>query len=784
MYRLRLFSLLLLPFAILAVSSANVSALSGSQFNAGRIMDDTVFFNGSTMNPTQIQEFLNSKVPSCDTNHAKSSSSNDSGPPYTCLKDYRQNTPARSAESGLCGSLSARTNRTSASIINDVAHACGVSQKVLIVLLQKEQGLVTDTWPWDIQYKKATGFGCPDTAPCNSQYYGFFNQVYMAARQFKKYSRDRDNYNYQAGVRSYVQWNPNAGCGGSNVTMQNQATAGLYNYTPYRPNSAALNNLYGTGDSCSSYGNRNFWRYYSDWFGTTLSSPFFRINGGDTIYVLGSENNYYKVDSPKVLSSYGYSTSGNDVVSVNSAYVSGKSFSGILPLVTHFEGDEIYLLDEGKLHYFSSTALMTQHGFAAEDAAQLPAWMKTYYSSGWDMQQEVQVDGSDNIYNVESSKKRLITSYKAFTTTGSPTYSSRVLVKLSSFYLSRFPDGVPIVANNVMLKKTNGTYGFWNGSQLQAIVPSVASDLGIVPDYTGPASIIDQLPSGGSLVSKLAKNSSNQLFILDTRKKFLVQNSDLANLGLSSGSFITASDNMLSQVTSEDMSVVVKYGNYPPVYFIKSGLRLYVPDRKALTENGHDISQAKSVNHSTASLFPMSSHLLLPTGTIYRIGSTDTIYLINGIGSSLKVPSRAVLQEFGYSLNSVQSFSSSQVGEYPSAGYLNYFVKDSTNQVWLVQSGNTKHTVSGTMYDSSHFNINPSAIFQVSSAILNRYSTGAQLTEVVKASNSSKVYKIQNGQKRWITSMSAFTTAGYTASDITTLSPSYLSTVPSGSNIN
>ena len=36
---------------------------------------------------------------------------------------------------------------------------------------------------------------------------------------------------------------------------------------PYRPNAAALANLYGTGDACSAYGNRNFWRYFNDWFG-------------------------------------------------------------------------------------------------------------------------------------------------------------------------------------------------------------------------------------------------------------------------------------------------------------------------------------------------------------------------------------------------------------------------------------------------------------------------------------------------------------------------------------
>jgi hypothetical protein len=32
-----------------------------------------------------------------------------------------------------------------------------------------------------------------------------------------------------------------------------------------------LANLYGTGDSCSAYGNRNFWRIFRDWFGSTYA---------------------------------------------------------------------------------------------------------------------------------------------------------------------------------------------------------------------------------------------------------------------------------------------------------------------------------------------------------------------------------------------------------------------------------------------------------------------------------------------------------------------------------
>ncbi len=263
---------------LLLSSSAPAKALSGSDFSAGRIIDDAVFFNPNTMNPGDIQSFMNAKVPVCDTNgtqpyagttRAAYGTSRGYPPPYTCLKDYSQDTAAKAADA-YCGAITGGT-KTSAQIIYDVSQACGVSPKVLLVLLQKEQSLVTDDWPWSVQYRSATGYGCPDTADCDSTYYGFYNQVYYAARQYQRYARQANLFNYTAGQNNYIQYNPNAGCGGSNVFIQNQATAGLYNYTPYQPNASALANLYGSGDSCGAYGNRNFWRMYIDWFGSTLS---------------------------------------------------------------------------------------------------------------------------------------------------------------------------------------------------------------------------------------------------------------------------------------------------------------------------------------------------------------------------------------------------------------------------------------------------------------------------------------------------------------------------------
>ncbi|SDK51966.1 LGFP repeat-containing protein [Cryobacterium psychrotolerans] len=247
---------LLVSIGLVATPAQPAEAANGADFNPGMIISDAIFYNGRTMTAAQVQTFLNGKVPTCRSG-------------YTCLKSYRESTTSQSAKSEGCAAYAGQLNETAASIIAKVGMACGINPKALLVLLEKEQGLVTGTHPTASIYRKATGFGCPDTSVCDSLYYGFFNQVYQAAYMFKKYQARPASRGYVAGRYNTILWNPNSACGSSSVYIQNQATAGLYIYTPYRPNAAALANMYGTGNSCSAYGNRNFWRLFTDWFGST-----------------------------------------------------------------------------------------------------------------------------------------------------------------------------------------------------------------------------------------------------------------------------------------------------------------------------------------------------------------------------------------------------------------------------------------------------------------------------------------------------------------------------------
>lgn len=425
--------LTLLALVAVAGSLANSQtgeALSGSEFQPGYIIADSVFFNANTMSTQEIQSFLNSKVPTCDTNGTQPSgrsgyptraswgTANGAPPPYTCLKDYSQSVPGIAADT-YCNAVSAGT-KSAAQIISDVASACSINPQALIVLLQKEQSLITDDWPWPEQYQKATGYACPDTAPCDSQYYGFFNQVYNAARQFQRYGKSPvkfDDYNYHPGRYNRIYFNPNPNCGYSDIYIENQATAGLYNYTPYQPNSAALNNLYTTGDACSAYGNRNFWRMFNDWFGSPVGD-LVRTVSDATVYLISGAYKY-PIASGAVLGDF---ASMGPLRFVPDAYINSLNTGMTVGNMARGPDGSLYLVNAGiKLGFTSCSGDVADYGYTCNPPfLELTGAQLNRLVAGPNVTKLIRSNTNGTIYYMSGGKKRPFTSWEDLTSLNIP----------------------------------------------------------------------------------------------------------------------------------------------------------------------------------------------------------------------------------------------------------------------------------------------------------------------------------------------------------------------------
>jgi len=293
----------LLSLLIFSYSPA-VFAANAADWKAGRIIDDAVFTDKDAMSARDIQAFLNDKVGRngrgtpgvCDTKGERISefgggtradygAANGNPAPFTCLKDYHEvpkTTPGPGIPANNYGGAPIPAGaKSAAQLIWDAAQRYNISPKVLLVTIHKESAgpLTTDDWPFRNQYTYAMGAHCPDSGPngsanCNPDYAGFSIQISESAKLMRYYldNMDKSWWPYKKLGNNSVLFHPNTSCGSSIINIETRATAALYTYTPYQPNQAALNNLYGTGDGCSAYGNRNFWRIFTDWFGSTQTN--------------------------------------------------------------------------------------------------------------------------------------------------------------------------------------------------------------------------------------------------------------------------------------------------------------------------------------------------------------------------------------------------------------------------------------------------------------------------------------------------------------------------------
>ncbi len=228
--------------------------LDFSGFQPGNIISDQEFYDSSAMTAGEVASFIDEVNSGCREGWE--------GTP--CLANYREDAPVFEADD-YCFAFEGEADESAASIIHRAAESCGINPRALLVMLQKEQGLLTASGPRlnQTRYEIAMGYGCPDTANCDPAYFGFGKQAYYAARQLRRYANEPGEYGVLPGQTNTIRYHPNESCGASDVHVENFATAGLYNYTPYQPDGAALE---GNPGACSGVGNLNFYAYYNAWF--------------------------------------------------------------------------------------------------------------------------------------------------------------------------------------------------------------------------------------------------------------------------------------------------------------------------------------------------------------------------------------------------------------------------------------------------------------------------------------------------------------------------------------
>jgi hypothetical protein len=297
-----------------------VGALSG--FRSERIIDDSIMLKTDQNTTASIQSFLD-----------------NSGPAFsvaTCLRNFSE------------GGYSAAT------IISNAANSAGINAQVLLALIETETGLVTEPSPTAAEFSTVLGYPNVTT---------FTGQLNQAATTLADVTHN-NNGQYQSGISNTIPWNTNSNCSTSQLTIESNATAALYSYPSlgYRANTAAITNDPLQGDSCSSYGIRNFYAYFSQWFGSPLT-------GGASlaiIYVhrfgnMPDNTHFWTVDTYEkdsmVQNGYRYEGSGWRVSNTVTPYPVYRLYN---PAIRQ----HLFTLDPWEVHILTTSAGWTDEGIA------------------------------------------------------------------------------------------------------------------------------------------------------------------------------------------------------------------------------------------------------------------------------------------------------------------------------------------------------------------------------------------------------------------------------------
>lgn len=650
-------SVTLLSACLLLPATTGAAPVVG--FQAGRIIDDAIFTAKDTMNASQIQNFLNSKVPICDTNGTQPSEYGGGTRAQWAQAKYGQST-------FICLRNFNEGGKSAAQIIYDKAQQYSINPQVLLVLLQKEQGLVTDTWPLNIQYRTATGYGCPDTAPCDAQYYGLTNQLDWAAKMFRAIMNASPTWYtpYILG-NNFIRWSPATSCGGSTVNIQNRATQALYNYTPYQPNQSALNAGYGMGDSCGAYGNRNFYLYFTDWFGTTISgqypSPVYRAMTSGQIFVVINNEKFY-VPSFDTLVNYGLHT--YPMTSMPDSFFDNLSDGGTLTNIGRKLFDPsgaIYLFDDGKTYHIQSPEQCDAWGlecFNSSIARALPnEILDRYMRSAGVLPNTVRTqDGGPFV--LEGGKKRPIVgpySNISYNTAGAPYIKTHNLLQpfgkviLDDRYVVKFGNNpamylhdrgqlhpiidmkdfdnwalyglggsnIPQSYDNDPLPRTDPlrTLGKSADGQTFLVANGLKYTLGIrlgdfnnvpVTNFTYGGSQLDRLPSGGAIKDLFRAQNSGEFFtVTNGTKRTFASFPDMYALGFNPNNSINAPQQLADTLTYAGLSLpsnkIVKVVGTNDLRLIRNGGWYYLG---RTDYPGINYSNGLNVDIQTGNLYP------------------------------------------------------------------------------------------------------------------------------------------------------------------------------------
>ncbi|MDN5275173.1 MAG: hemagglutinin-like protein [Candidatus Saccharibacteria bacterium] len=671
----------------------NANATNASGFDPGRIIDDAIFYDpGSMGGPSNIQNFLNAHVPACDTwgtqpsgygnlNNAQYAQQIKGwpGPPYVCLNNYYEN-PSTGETSFEKGGGAFSGGVSAAQIIYDAAQTYHINPKVLLVMLRKESlNLFSDSWPMKSQYKYAMGYACPDSGPgysanCQSDKAGFYKQMTYAAWQLRYYYDHMGSYNYAPGQWNTIQYSPDPNCGTKDVYIQNYATASLYIYTPYTPNDAALNSYPGTAP-CGAYGNRNFYFFWQEWFGSTMTNGnFVRSPDDATVYLVGDKVKYPIADTSLI----GAAPALGGIGFVSQSYLDNIPTGSLLSRFIHGTDGTIYFYDSNIKLPFDSCAMVSAYGGNCGSVAELTQSQVDKLSTGPLMTKGMKTKGGRTYY-IDGGVKKEVFDDQSLSAAGlSVGYNL-----LSDAAFNYLPYGKPIVRKDVITQSRQDQTRklFTDDTTAYPLAVSQAVDDTFSQFTMGQLDnqSIDLLTIAPKTVNSSVVDETGKTYVITRDGKKLVP--DPSSLGISPVVLPSTTIAKLNGTGSLSTVSLLKSYDNATVYVIVGGQKrplVAMEDLQSIT--GESQSYIGWVTNDLINSIP-TGNIIVGAGRLVKTPSNATVYMTDGYNNLIPMSTFDPAKDLGINMDirtisdsilAKYTVDSSVLGSYVTCGSTNY----------------------------------------------------------------------------------------------------------------
>lgn len=338
------------------------------------------------------------------------------------------------------GSAGQAVQKRASEIIYEAGSFYRINPRVLLTILQKEQSLVADPTPSEGQLAWATGYGvcdsCSKDDPAIQKYRGFFNQVNWAAKRLRQYFDQPLSFRHQVGQTYSID--------GVSVTLQNQATANLYNYTPH------IN------------GNKTFWSIWNRWFARLYpDGSLLQVAGQPGVWLIENGKRRPFLTRGALVSRYNPS----QIISVTDTdvarYEIGRPIKFPNYSLLQVPSGGVYLLVDSERRAITSKAAFVNLGFnpeeivrvSWEEIADYPDGPKISLESAYPQGALLQDQTTGGVYYVENGEKHSIMSREILQNR----FSHRRIIPALPEELTLYPTSDPVLFKDGTLVTSPGT---------------------------------------------------------------------------------------------------------------------------------------------------------------------------------------------------------------------------------------------------------------------------------------------------------------------------------------